>query len=125
MPEILRGELTYRTIFEDTDVIKVIDNSEPPKYVQATNPNPPDGAMDVSLNEILSWTPGRGAISHNVYFGKSNPPWFVGNQTAATFDPGTMNYITTYYWRIDEVSKQGVTTGQLWSFKTMEFPPPP
>jgi hypothetical protein len=33
-----------------------------------------------------------------------------------------MAYETKYYWRIDEVSKWGKTTGDIWSFTT---PPPP
>jgi predicted outer membrane repeat protein len=46
------------------------------------------------------------------------------NQTATTFDPGTMAYSTTYYWRIDEVSPSGTTTGAIWSFSTLSAPPP-
>ncbi len=45
-------------------------------------------------------------------------PVFKGNQTGTTFDPGTMDAGTTYYWRIDEVSAGGTTTGNVWSFTT-------
>lgn len=38
-------------------------------------------------------------------------PVFKGNQTGTTFDPGAMDAGTTYYWRIDEVSASGTTTG--------------
>jgi len=34
-----------------------------------SNPNPPDGAVDVTQTPILSWTPGAPAASHAVYFG--------------------------------------------------------
>jgi hypothetical protein len=91
---------------------------------QASNPNPADGAMNVDANADLSWTASLYATSHDVYFGTSSPPPFIGNQTVATFDPGTMVYDTTYFWRIDEVNKWSKTTGDLWSFTT-EGPKPP
>ena len=90
----------------------------------AINPSPNNGAAGVDRNADLSWTASSGTISHDVYFGTSNPPPFVCNQTSPTFDPGSMNYGTTYYWRIDEVNIWGITTGQLWSFTTMMSPPP-
>ncbi len=43
---------------------------------------------------------------------------FKGNQTTTTFDPGTLDYATTYYWRIDEINTIGTTTGTVWSFTT-------
>jgi len=73
----------------------------------------------------LSWSPAPEATSRDVYFGTSNPPPFIGNQTATTFDPGTMDYETTYYWRIDEIKRWGTTTGQIWTFTTLIEPPPP
>jgi hypothetical protein len=90
----------------------------------ASNPNPTDGALGVSRTADLSWTAGRSATSHDVYFGTINPPSFIGNQSLTTYDPGTMAYSTTYYWRIDEVNPWGTTTGTAWSFTTMSSPPP-
>ncbi len=92
---------------------------------KASNPNPPNGATGVSITADLSWTAGAGATSHDVYFGTSNPPPFLINQIATTFDPGTMTYLTTYYWRIDERNAGGKTTGVVWSFSTMMSPPSP
>jgi hypothetical protein len=92
---------------------------------QASNPNPTDGAISVSRTADLSWIAGLYAISHDVYFGTSNPPPFICNQTTTIFDPGTMDYNTTYYWRIDELNNTGTTTGVIWSFTTLSSPPPP
>ena len=92
--------------------------------LQASNPNPIDGATGVDIDADLSWTTGLGATSHDVYFGTSNPPPFIQNQTATTFDPGTMTTQTTYYWRIDETDAYGTTTGMVWSFTTLPQPPP-
>ena len=91
---------------------------------QASNPHPADGATGVSKTADLSWT-GAFVKSHDVYFGTTNPPPFIHNQTAKTFDPGTMALATTYYWRIDEVNTWGKTTGTVWSFTTELGPPPP
>jgi len=44
---------------------------------------------------------------------------FKGNQTATTYDPGTLANSTTYYWRIDEVNAKGTTTGKVWSFTVL------
>jgi hypothetical protein len=85
---------------------------------QASNPGPSNSATDVSITADLSWTAGSGATSHDVYFGTSSPGSFQGNQTATTFDTGTMSNNTTYYWRIDEVNAGGTTTGTVWSFTT-------
>ena len=90
----------------------------------ARHPNPPNGAaLLVNITADLSWTGGRGATSHDVYFGTSSPPPFACNQTATTYDPGTMAYSTKYFWRIDEVKPFGATTGTIWSFTTIQSPP--
>jgi hypothetical protein len=93
---------------------------------QATNPNPSDGAADISLTAILSWTAGSDAASHDVYFGTSSPGAFRGNQSGTTFDPGILLPNTTYYWRIDEINAAGTTTGVVWRFTTgsASLPPP-
>ena len=88
----------------------------------ATNPSPAAGATSVSLTADLSWTAGSGATSHNVYFGTSSPGTSRGNQTATTYDTGTMIAGTVYYWRIDEVNSYGTTTGTVWSFTTGSIP---
>jgi hypothetical protein len=59
-----------------------------------------------------------------VYFGTDPIPGvneFQGNQTGTTFDPGTLDAGTTYYWRIDEVGSGGTTTGVVWSFTTARY----
>ncbi len=101
--------------------------SAPPLYPpgQASNPEPPDGATDVSIIADLSWTAGYWSTSHDVYFGTSNPPPFIRNQTDTIYDPGTLAYDRTYYWQIDEAGPGGTTTGAVWSFTTYSGGPPP
>jgi hypothetical protein len=95
-----------------------------PPPVPASNPDPPDGRLGVIRDADLSWTSDPVAKSHNVYFGTSEPPPFIGNQTTTTFDPGTMSYSTTYYWRVDETGAYGIIPGVVWSFTTLAPPPP-
>jgi hypothetical protein len=94
---------------------------------KATSPSPANSATGVSVNADLSWTAGNGAASHNVFFGTSSSAVtnattssseFKGNQGGTTYDPGTMSYVSTYYWRIDEVNSPYTATGDVWSFTT-------
>ncbi len=85
---------------------------------KATNPNPANEAIAVSESATLSWSAGSWANTHKVYFGTSNPPPYRGEQTATSFNPGTMDLRTVHYWRIDEVNNTGTTTGDLWTFTT-------
>ena len=101
---------------------------------KASNPYPPDGAVGIDRNVVLSWSPGFDGAVHNVYMGidfdhvsPSNVnSILIGQQRSTNYDPGTLNYNTTYYWRIDEVSSEGIaTTGEVWSFTTASSPRPP
>jgi len=90
----------------------------------ASNPTPLNGDVDVALAQDLSWTAGRYAASHDVYFGTVNPPPFAGNLTDTTYDTGVMAAAATYYWRIDEINGGGTTTGTVWSFTVTDKPMP-
>lgn len=91
-------------------------NDNPPGV--ASSPNPADGAVNTDLSLSLNWTAGSGATSHDVYFGTSANPPFVGNQGGTSYSTGVISPNTTYYWRIDEVNAHGTTTGAVWSFTT-------
>ena len=110
------------------DALSALGYEPPPPLPppgQASNPNPANGATNVSTSADLNWTAGFGAVSHNVYFGTTSPGTFRGNQTATIFDPSSMAENTTYYWRIDEVNPSGTTTGTVWSFRTIGGGPGP
>jgi len=92
----------------------------PPLPGQASNPTPGNGATNVGVTTNLSWTAGSYATSHDVYFGTTNPPSFIVNQTATTYGTGIMAHSTTYYWRIDEKNPCGTTMGEVLSFTTDE-----
>ena len=90
--------------------------------VQARTPQPATAATGVAVDTSLSWRPGREAGSHQVFVGTDQAA--VADGTAAaktvtdpTFTPGSLNFDTTYYWKVDEVN---TTTypGDVWSFTT-------
>ena len=86
-----------------------------------TDPNPGNGLTNVYLYRDLKWTAGAGAVSHDVYFGTTNPPPFKVNQTSTTYVVSTADenqYNTTYYWEVNEVCPGGKTPGPIWSFIT-------
>jgi len=101
-----------------------------PPYVPG-NPNPEDGATDVSINADLSWAGGDpdpdDTITYDVCFGTTSPPpQVVWRQSDTMYDPGTMNYNTQYFWKIVAWDNHGEDVeGPIWSFTTMEEPDQP
>jgi hypothetical protein len=82
---------------------------------------PANGTSNVLSRAVLAWTPDPAAVSHDVYFGTTNPPPFIGNQTVAIYNPGgSMASSTAFYWRIDEKYSVGTVQGDTWSFTTMD-----
>ena len=114
---------------ENVKWLKLLPTPPPPPPPlppgQASNPYPANGATGVSTLAVLSWTPGSGATSHDVYFGTNSPGTFQGNQTTTTFETGLISSTTMYYWRIDEVNIWGKTIGVVRHFTTRDGPPPP
>jgi len=111
----------------------------------ASMPDPADGALLEDTWVSLTWSPGKSAVSHDVYLGDNladveagEESTFWGNQISMTFITGFPGMPfpeglvpgTTYYWRIDEVEADSTTKhkGLVWSFrippKTAYFPDP-
>ena len=88
--------------------------------------SPANGAVDVTQTPVLTWTPGFGA-SHDVYFGADQASLELkasGNLGSESYEPGQLEWNTTYYWRIDEANSANTDspwTGPLWSFTTADF----
>jgi hypothetical protein len=103
-------------------------------HVNMSNDDPAAGQSS-NCNTTLSWTPSAFAVSHNVYFGTSQtdvfnattttPVVYKGNQTATTYPLTGLTSSRIYYWRIDEMNAQNITTkGAIWSFapRRVAFP---
>ena len=94
-----------------------------PPYMPS-NPDPYDGETGVDVDHDLSWTGGDpnpgDTVTYDVYFGTTSPPPEVSSgQSSTTYDPGTMDYHTTYYWKIIAEDNHGATsTGPEWDFTT-------
>jgi hypothetical protein len=100
-----------------------------------SNPDPSNGAVDVKHTQIITWSPSVYAASHEVYFGAdkdavknadTGSPEYKGARAlgSETYDPGMLEWNSTYYWRIDEVNNTNPDspwTGPLWSFTTANF----
>ncbi|MBL7147015.1 MAG: LamG domain-containing protein, partial [Phycisphaerae bacterium] len=88
--------------------------------------DPANGAVDVSQTPTLTWAPGLGA-SHEIYFGgdaASLEKKASGNLGSESYEPGQLEWDTTYYWRVDEANSTNADspwTGPLWSFTTANF----
>jgi hypothetical protein len=99
------------------------------------NPEPANGAVDVTQTLTLTWVPGIFADTHQVYFGTgkeavknadtSSPEYKgSGNLGSESYDAGNLEWNTTYYWRIDKAnnaSPDSPWTGPVWSFTTANF----
>ena len=120
-----------------TEIRKEIAEHIKSLIVASHYPVPDNGEINVSINACLSWTSGTGATSHDVYFGTSysdvndathDSDEYRGNQPSTTWDtsnfaPNGLEYLTTYYWRIDANNGNSTTRGGVWSFTTVPLPP--
>jgi hypothetical protein len=90
------------------------------------SPNPANGAVDVTQTSVLTWAPGLGA-THEIYFAADPAALELkasGNLGSESFEPGQLEWNTTYYWRIDEANNANPDspwTGPVWSFTTANF----
>jgi len=94
---------------------------------KAFAPYPADDAKYVDPNVVLRWSPGKDALSHDVYLGtdyndvndaNTLSEEYKGNFDVNSYDPCGLELVTTYYWRINEVTDTNIYKGDVWSFKT-------
>jgi hypothetical protein len=103
----------------------------------AWNATPRDNSIvDVEqAKQPLSFSPGKRAAKHDVYFGTNRALVAVadgsdtsgvykGRQTASSYIPGqSLDWGTgPYYWRIDEYNADGtISGGNVWSFTVADY----
>jgi len=95
--------------------------------VKAYYPNPTDGSNNASVTAPLTWMPGASAVGHQVYFSADKDAVSQGAASAdkgavefqnESFEPGTLDSLSTYYWRVDEDVSGSTVTGSVWTFTT-------
>ena len=105
---------------------------------KATVPDPPNEAILISTDVLLSWQPGFGVEEHEIYMGTSwedvnnalydyfnPPPEFLGTTTEPNILVTGLLDNTKYYWRVDEVRGRNspiwmwtLYKGPVWCFTT-------
>ncbi len=106
----------------DTVTITVTEQSNHPPAVPS-NPNPPDGATNVSTTVTLSWTcsdPDGDSLTYDVYFGTSEvPPKVASNITTPYYNPGQLQEGKIYCWRVVAWDEHGASASSpFWQFTT-------
>lgn len=123
--------------------------ANPSDVYEAHNPTPANGAVNVALNQTLSWdvgvnpadptSPNPDITQHYLYFVEQNEPNFIGTNpivvprsggASDTVNPPiTLKRDKTYYWRVDESFKKSAPsdvntiTGSIWKFETLKSVP--
>jgi hypothetical protein len=137
IPGTLKLAKTYYWRVDEFDIIDTYKGDVWSFTTQGAvgNPNPSNGAVDVKQTQIITFSPSVFAASHELYFGTdkdavknadNGSPEYKGTRDlgAESYDPGMLEWDTTYYWRVDEVNNTNPDSpwpGILWSFTTADF----
>lgn len=97
----------------------------------AKRPDPAHGAIDVSLDWVLSWTAGGGSVTGQTFYLNDDPNMAGAvletaglSASQTSYAPtAALNLMQTYYWRVDTITATGTVEGNVWSFTTA--PPRP
>jgi len=136
-PDTLKLGKTYYWRVDEFDIVETHKGDVWSFTTQGavSNPNPSNGAVDIMHTPTLTWSPGLFGTSHQIFFGTekdavknadtSSPEYKgTGNLGSESYDPGQLEWNTTYYWRVDEANNTNPDspwTGSLWSFTTANF----
>ncbi|MEN3009238.1 MAG: hypothetical protein ABDH53_09270 [Pseudothermotoga sp.] len=114
---------TFSCTVPQNDNVSQNNPSNPP-----SSPSPRDGATDLPrYNVILFWEcfdPDFDPLTFDVYFGTDPTSTNLATTTTQkSFNPGTLNLGTTYYWKIVARDDKGAETpGPVWRFTTTSCP---
>ncbi len=97
----------------------------------AREPQPVPGAEDVDPGVVLSWRPGREAVTHEVHVGADANAVAAGDALAGSvstpsYDTAGVNLLMgeKYYWMVNEVNEAEATTtwsSAVWDFNTPAY----
>ncbi|MHC4661940.1 MAG: C1 family peptidase, partial [Planctomycetota bacterium] len=89
------------------------------KPADVTGITPADGSQDLALNTTLDWDNSARAEGYHMYYGAGSPPAYIGTSASSDYDPGILNYFTTYYWKIIAYNVGGNSSEESGSFRTI------
>jgi hypothetical protein len=114
--------VTKHNYLPSETTVYVLEDNLPP--YEPSSPDPQQGATNIPLSCVLSWTGGDpnpgDTVLYDVYFGTTtSPPKVSSNQSATMYNPGALDYLTTYHWMIVAWDDSGESTpGSVWEFTT-------
>jgi hypothetical protein len=142
----------YKTLVRGTTYYWTVDETDAPgntfagdiweftiQDFKAFEPSPPNEAINIETNVLLSWQPGYGVDYHDIYMGTSwedvnnavyqkynQPPEFVATVEEPNILVTGLLDNTRYYWRVDQVHGRRDTfppypmfyKGDIWCFTT-------
>jgi hypothetical protein len=79
-------------------------------------PSPANGASNVGVVALLSWSGGTPAPSYQLYLGTSNPPPLVATVNGTSYGVG-LDPSSTYFWYVVP-NLSGAAASMTWSFMT-------
>jgi hypothetical protein len=132
LDDVPLGQVVYWRV-DATDGVDTVTGdvwSFDPRPAKVTNPTPASPAIGQSLNVGSSWDAAAGATSYDCYLVAHGSPTVLrasdltGVQIAALSQYLTLAHGTQYDWRIDAKNQFGTTTGDVWSFATLDLDPP-
>ena len=120
------GEETIGDVWSFTTVGAQPSQNHPPSEPTAIYPE--DGDDNVPVNVTLRWSasdPDGDELSYDVYFGtRENPPIVAVDLNVNSYNPGTLEGHTTYYWKVvAKDPKGGKRSSDVWFFTTQNRPP--
>ncbi|MHC4546113.1 MAG: hypothetical protein ACYSYL_16610 [Planctomycetota bacterium] len=139
---LVRG-VTYYWCVDETDALGTTYPGDVWEFTvmsyYATKPDPPNEAININPDVLLSWQPGysEGILAHDVYIGTS---WedvnnadefditgiYQGWDIVPNYQCSNLAFNTKYYWRIDEVHDRSfpgtgtIYKGDVWCFTTVD-----
>jgi hypothetical protein len=92
-------------------------------------PTPGSGATDVDVDVVLGWRAGRGAVTHDIYYGTEEQAVMNGaapttSLTDASYSVENLQLSTSYYWKVAEVNDAEVPStwdSSVWNFTTSDI----
>ncbi|MBN1806967.1 MAG: hypothetical protein JW837_17095 [Sedimentisphaerales bacterium] len=136
-PGTLKMARTYYWRIDENDGIETYKGDVWSFIVEGavSSPEPASGADGITQTPALTWVPGVFGASHEIFFGTdkdavkhantSSPEYKgSGNLGSESFEPGRLEWNTTYYWRVDEANNTNSDSpwiGPVWSFTTANF----